>query len=205
MATELEGEKAALRARMRALRRSLDENRRLALSSAACARISETPVWRQSACVALYMAARGEIDCAPLLKAALDEGKRVLLPLCRKHGEDWSMRFAPCPDPAKLRIGAFGILEPPVPEKGPEEGPGEGPQEVPDFLLVPGLAFDRCGFRLGQGGGFYDRLLSDPAWGSRFCAGFAYAFQIVERVPRAPWDRPVRALYTENGLFRVED
>jgi 5-formyltetrahydrofolate cyclo-ligase len=111
------------------------------------------------------------------------------------------MSFAPCADPAKLRSGAFGILEPPV----PEAGLGEGLEEVPDFLLVPGLAFDYGGFRLGQGGGFYDRLLSDPAWGNLFCTGFAYAFQIMERVPRAPWDRPVRALCTENGLVRVED
>ncbi|MDR0827424.1 MAG: 5-formyltetrahydrofolate cyclo-ligase [Desulfovibrio sp.] len=193
-----ETEKASLRAHFRALRKAMRPAERAALSEAACAHLSSADVWKKAQSVALYMAARGEADCLPLLKQALAEGKKVLLPLCLDPERDNRMSLVPCANLESLRVGAFGILEPPAPQ-GSRQSFGQ-----PDLLLAPGLAFDRQGFRLGQGGGFYDRLLSESALDATLCIGFAYSFQIVEQAPRAPWDRPTHALCTDKGLFWVD-
>ncbi|MDR1685764.1 MAG: 5-formyltetrahydrofolate cyclo-ligase [Desulfovibrio sp.] len=214
-------EKAALRARYRALRRALSEEERGALSRAACAHLAASEVWAKAKIVGLYVAVHGETDCSFLFRSALEQGKTVLLPMLgdleasglrpgrfggnreadglstASHGAR-RMRLVPCAGPEHLRVGAFGIPEPPAPAYGEEDDP------VPELLPVPGTAFDRAGYRLGQGGGFYDRFLVRPAYADVVTVGLCYAFQVRDEVPRDSFDMPLRALCTEDGLLWIK-
>jgi 5-formyltetrahydrofolate cyclo-ligase len=94
---------------------------------------------------------------------------------------------------ARMVAGAFGALIPEVAE-----------EVVPEVLIVPLLAFDRAGFRLGYGGGFYDRTLEGlRARGPVAAIGFAFAAQEVDRVPTEPTDQKLDLIVTERGVIRL--
>jgi 5-formyltetrahydrofolate cyclo-ligase len=106
------------------------------------------------------------------------------------------MTFAPCSDAAPLCAGRFGIPE-------PAPGAPQGDCPAPDLIILPGLAFDRTGTRLGAGGGYYDRLLARPSYADIPRLGLAYAFQLVETLPREAWDLPVHAVCSEQGILWI--
>jgi 5-formyltetrahydrofolate cyclo-ligase len=111
----------------------------------------------------------------------------VLLPRAR---EDRRLEFAGFEDPSLLVAGAFGALEP------PDNEPGVA-LLAEDLVLLPGVAFDRRGRRLGRGGGWYDRSLPPLV---RRLFGLAYSFQIVEEVPVTALDQCVAGIFTEAGF-----
>lgn len=184
-------DKAALRAEMRARRRGLGAEALARAEAEAAAHLLAWDGWRAARAVALHCAARGELPTAALLAAARAAGKRVALP--RVGPEGAGLRWAD--GPAALAPGSHGILEP----------PGEAPLADPaalDLVLAPGLAFDRAGRRLGQGGGDYDRLLA--ALPARVAVvGWCHDFQVVAAVPTEPHDRRVGWLATPSGLRRA--
>ena len=144
---------------------------------------------RPGSILAGYWPLPGEIDVRPLLAAAFERGATVSLPITPPRGEP--LVFRRWEPGAPLRPGRFGTQEP------------TGPIVAPDLLLVPLLAFDRFGARLGYGGGYYDRTLA--ALGSdAVVVGCGFALQEVDRVPTGPHDRPMHAIATEAGLFDVE-
>lgn len=69
------------------------------------------------------------------------------------------------------------------------------------LILVPAIACDRRGYRLGYGGGFYDRLLGQPAWAQIPTVGIVFAEALLPQVPVAPWDRPLDMVCTDEGLY----
>jgi 5-formyltetrahydrofolate cyclo-ligase len=73
-----------------------------------------------------------------------------------------------------------------------------------DLILVPAIACDVQGYRLGYGGGFYDRLLSTPAWRAKPTIGIVFEFARLPQLPVDPWDRPLQGICTESGLFLSE-
>lgn len=194
-------DKQALRPRLRALRRELSsgeagEGRSLRMQE----RLLASRFWAQCRRVAAYVSVKGEAGTELILEEALRSGRELFLPRCRTRGEDgWpgAMDFIACTDLKALRMSAFGIPEP-VP------GPGArllSREELclPDTLiLVPAMAFDRSGFRLGYGGGYYDRLLSAA---SCLCVGLSFHDLLFEDLPHDAWDRPVRAVCTEEILL----
>lgn len=130
------------------------------------------------------MAVRGELGVTEVLTAALARGATVALPRA-VAGLLLFHRWTGEP----LIAGPFGIPEPAssLPELDPASF---------DVMLVPGVAFTATGARLGQGGGYYDRILARP---HGLAIGVAWAFQVVAEVPLDPWDQPVDALVTEAG------
>ena len=141
--------------------------------------------------VILYVTIPGEeIDTFPIIERLLGEGRRVFAP--RVLGAAGEMAFCEVPAIGALNPGAFGILEPP-------DGHAAEPAEI-DFVLVPGLGFDRALNRLGRGGGFYDRFLADPQLHAVKCA-LAYDCQILDELPHDAHDRPVDILVTESGVL----
>lgn len=160
-------------------------------SRAAQSLVRDSPLWRKAESVGLYMPIRGEVDISPLVTEALTLKKQVLLPRCRKE-DPGIMDFVHCVDMNDLVPGVYDILEPaahcPVRET------------PPDLLLVPCVGMDRQGFRLGYGGGYYDRHLSRPDWQTCARLGVIFSFQLVDQLPRDPWDTPLSGWVHEKEL-----
>lgn len=205
-------ESASLRAEVRRAllrrRRAQAPEQAAERSLAAQKRLLASPCWRDAARVALYAGVREEMATDLLLREAWASGREVWLPRVRA-ADGGLMDFVRCAGPECLRPGAFGLNEP------HPELPGAGPDDAafqPQLFLLPGVAFDRQGGRMGYGGGFYDRFLGalgrmrEAAGASaRACPllGFCFGFQIVEKLPRAAWDQPVDGLCTEGELFWI--
>ena len=111
---------------------------------------------------------------------------------CRGHGT----RCQSASDCAPPLVCVQGVCD-----DAPGDAPDGGTSESFELLVVPGLAFDRQGYRLGRGGGYYDRFLARRV--ASTVVGLAFSWQIVPEVPRDPWDVPVGAIVTERGVIRV--
>ena len=190
-----------VRQRMLSVRRELTPIFCSAASAEATVRLLAIPEWAGASRVLLYAAARNELDTHDLLTAAWQTGKRVFLPRCLPDGN--RMEAAACSGPSDLALGRFDIAEPRsvCPALDPDaEANG------PDLILVPGLAFDRKGNRLGHGQGFYDRFLALPLARNCLRIGYAYAFQVLE-VPETletrSQDIPMHALCTEKEFVWI--
>ncbi|PWR03731.1 5-formyltetrahydrofolate cyclo-ligase [Meridianimarinicoccus roseus] len=141
------------------------------------------------ATVAGYMAIRSEIDPLPVMARHARVGP-VCVPVI--DGPGLPLRFRQWTPEAEMIDGPFGARV-----------PRDGPDLVPGILIVPLVAFDAAGFRLGYGGGFYDRTLERlRAAGPVLAVGYAFAAQRVEALPRDATDQPLDAVVTETGLHR---
>ena len=137
----------------------------------------ETDLYRQAKTVYGYLPYNQEVRTVPILEQALLDGKRVAVP---KVYED-EMRFIYLPDLSQVSTGYAGIPEPIA-----DEPVADDPTAL---VLMPGLAFDREGHRIGYGGGFYDKFLSlEP---DHPTIALCYDFQIVEELPTEEFDIPV--------------
>ena len=197
-------DREALRRELLARRRAQPPEEAAARSRAAQERLMAAPCWRNATRMALYVGVRDEMATDLLLQEAWASGREVWLPRVRR-GERGRMDFVRCKGTADLAAGTFGLVEP-RPEL-PGVGPGD-PDFKPQLLLVPGVAYDRMGNRMGYGGGFYDRFLAAEATAQGAPApsavlGFCYGFQVVDHLPSAAWDRPVAGLCTEGELFWI--
>lgn len=179
-----------------ALRRSILKQR-IALSGreekdrAICRHILSLPQWARAQSIYLYLSVKGEPDTTALIKAAWAAGKEVLAPVCGP-GEG-QMSFFPFKSFESLRPGRWGILEPAPGPQGPRAPvPGEKA-----LCLVPGLAFDRTGTRLGYGKGYYDRFL---AAGRMDTAGMCYEEFFLDSLPAGSHDKKVGLVATEAGI-----
>jgi 5-formyltetrahydrofolate cyclo-ligase len=189
----LYNDKAALRSRLLAARRALSPERR----SAAAAAIAERalPLVPAGAVVAAYVSVGAEPGTRPLLDLLHGSGVRVLLPVLLPDNDlDW----AAYQGPERLVPAARGLLEPAGERLGPDAVAGAG------VVLLPGLAVDRRGLRLGRGGGSYDRVLARlaAAGAAPLLATLLYPEELLERVPAEPHDRPVDAVVTPLGVHR---
>lgn len=169
-------------------------------------RLERTAAWARASTVAVYANLPGEVATDTLISSAWRGGKRVLLPRVAGAGQ---LAFAEHPVDASLVTGAFGVSEPP---------PTAPPVDLvdADLVLVPGLAFDRHGGRLGRGRGYYDRALAtlgrsgvrdvaterDPAVPRTI--GVAFDLQLVETVPMDVRDVRLEAVVTPSAMHIVD-
>ena len=187
--TDLAAAKAALRAEARAARRSLSVVERARAAARSVARLVSLREVLDAGTVALYAALPDEADPFDAVGYLRRAGVRVLLPRVRDH----DLEFVDIDEFASLTPGWRGVREP----------AGE-PATLDDIdaIVVPGLAFDRSGRRLGQGGGHYDRLLARlPRRSARI--GLCLACQVVAEVPADERDEAVDLLVTEDGVWRT--
>ena len=141
--------------------------------------------------VMLYEDFRNEAKTDLIFSACINAGKKVVLPLT---DEEFRIHAFYIEDESCLRLSRLGILEPDPPKCLPCL-----PSEI-DFFIIPGVAFDRLGNRLGYGKGCYDRFLAD-ARPNAVRVGLAYDFQVCPNIPKDPQDQPMDALVTEKGLL----
>ncbi len=143
---------------------------------------------RRAATVAAYVSISGEPGTGPLLEALAQRGRHVLLPVVRPDLDlDWARHDG------SLATAAMGLLEPTGPRLGVEA------IATADVVVVPALAVDGDGMRLGRGGGCYDRALGRVPVGTPICA-LLHEGELVEAVPTEPHDRPVTAVALPSGV-----
>ena len=142
--------------------------------------------------VAAYWPFRNEIDVTPLLDRINSMGCDCLLPVIVGHKKP--LQFRQWKPDDTLEVSWFGNFEP----------PRLNPILVPKILVIPLLAFDSAGYRLGYGGGYYDRTLATLRNRVGILAvGAAYEAQKVDSVPHSQFDQRLDAVVTENGFFRT--
>lgn len=179
--------KLALRREILSRRDALSADAHAAAGAAIVARLALLPSFATARTPLLTLPFRSEWDTLPLVRRALAAGKKVAVP--RVNAETRMLELHAIADPARdVGPGHHGIPEP-LPHC-PEVDRG-----AVDWVLVPGVTFDRAGRRLGYGGGYYDRLLPLLALHVPRIAG-AFDLQIVERVPAGPHDVTVHAIVT---------
>jgi 5-formyltetrahydrofolate cyclo-ligase len=137
--------------------------------------------------VALYWPIRDEIDCKPLLTALMDSGQPVCLPVVLGDGEPLELRLWEQGQP--LYPSGFGTL-------APSES---APVVEPDVVVIPLLAFDKLGTRLGYGKGYYDRTLAGLSK-KPLLVGYAFSGQELDFIPREGHDMPLDILVTEASV-----
>jgi 5-formyltetrahydrofolate cyclo-ligase len=177
--------KAALRAQFRARLAAEPPDRRVAQSALICARLQETDPWRSARAILFYAPLAMEADVWPLLDAARDAGKTVTLPRFEGPGRGYVAAIV-TDSGTDLQPGAFGVREPPP-------GSPVFPLYRLDLVLVPGIAFDWSGRRLGRGKGFYDRLLARV---SGVKCGVAFDWQLTGELPAEPHDAALDCIVT---------
>lgn len=182
--------KAALRAQILAVRDAMSGAQRGSADAAISARVLALASWQQATHVLLTAAFRSEYDPRALVDAALSAGKVVGLP--RVDTRTRMLVLHRVQDPERDVSPGYRTIPEPLPHT-----PVLDPAHI-DWVLVPGVAFDLHGRRLGYGGGFYDRLLPSLRPGSARVAAI-YAMQLVASVPAAPHDTTVDLIVTEHA------
>jgi 5-formyltetrahydrofolate cyclo-ligase len=148
---------------------------------------------REASTLMVFLSFGSEVLTDGLLRWGWEEGKRMVVPLCRT--EDRGLTPCLLDSFAELEIGRYGIREP------KRENIRPASREEIDAILVPAVAFDRRGHRIGYGGGYYDRFL--PGVPRAVLIGAAFSCQIVARIPEGPHDLPVDRIVTENGEMPI--
>jgi 5-formyltetrahydrofolate cyclo-ligase len=187
----LEAAKVLLREELRDARRGVSADALRRASEGIRRVLDAAPGLRSARRVAAFVGVRGEPDTRDWIAAWLASGRRCWLPRVDPSGAP-RLAFHEVRDLAALEAGPFGLLEPPA------QGEQADLDEL-DVVLVPGLAFDRGGARLGQGKGYYDRALAAVrARAQPLRAGVCLAQGLLEpgRIPMAPTDVPMHAVVT---------
>lgn len=177
-------EKASLRRTMRELKSSISERDKAVFDSAICNKLLARAHGRSP--VAAYLALPNEISLDACIASLLSRGTEVVSP--RWNGEHYELAKLKSLDSTSLRLGPMNILE-------PADAEIVAPEDV-SLWIVPGLAFTRCGDRLGYGGGWYDRFLANAS-PSAPRLGVAYSFQLVDSLPVEPHDMKVTEVVDE--------
>ena len=179
--------KSSLRTRVRERLRGMDSHARAEAARHACERLAADARFTGASSVMLYMPMRSELDVTPLAQAALSQGKRVSVPRTDSDRGTLTPVGIESVDAASMPQDAMGVR---TPASGPEVAP-----ESLDLVVVPGVAFDRAGHRLGRGAGYYDRFLSrlSPRTAT---AGICFDEQLVDAVPHGDHDRTVDCVFT---------
>ncbi|MDX6760981.1 5-formyltetrahydrofolate cyclo-ligase [Streptomyces sp. F8] len=191
--------KSELRRQLLGARRALSPDIRHAAAKALAVTALELPELAGARTVAAYVSVGGEPGTRELLDALRTAGKRVLLPLLLPDNDlDWAVYEGPGSLAEAAHPGKMRLLEP--------SGPALGPDAVTqaDAVLLPGLAVDGRGMRLGRGGGSYDRVLQrlERAGAHPALVVLLYDDEVVTRVPEEPHDHPVQAVATPSGVRR---
>ncbi|MEX1033614.1 MAG: 5-formyltetrahydrofolate cyclo-ligase [Cellvibrionaceae bacterium] len=186
-----------IRSRMRSQRRALSPHAQDQAARELDKLLGRQPLFQRSRHIAFYRAADGEIDPHRLLQSALHRKKRCYLPALHPS-QSGKLKFIQFNGLTPLESNRYGIAEPPM---------GSGrcmPANQLDLVLLPLVAFDFQGARLGMGAGFYDRTFAFKAGQGRqspILVGLAHGCQGVPSLPVEPWDVPLTAIATESGLI----
>jgi 5-formyltetrahydrofolate cyclo-ligase len=188
-------QKQLLRREGRRRRAGLGAPWREEASRAIAQRVLHLPEVETARAISLYASFGSEVCTHWLIGQLLARHKTVVLPVVL-HGQHRLELRAIDSFPEGFAPGDFGILEP-LPLHHPEVVD----VDALDLILVPGILFSRLGYRLGYGGGYYDRLLAEAHHAPAI--GLAFSPLVIEHIPPDPWDRPVDAICTEKERLQI--
>lgn len=179
--------KKKLRSKLIKQRQLLSKETWRSKSDRICYNLQSLPLFAQAKTILAYCSFRQEPDLTPLFTSNKTWG----LPRCVGKSLVWHLW-----QPGDiLQEDKYGILSP------DPDSPQIEAQDV-DLILVPTVACDRHCYRLGYGGGFYDRLLSSPQWENKPTIGIVFEFALVEQLPVDDWDQSLRRICTEEGIYQ---
>lgn len=184
--------KADIRAEYLRIRNSISESSRQQAAILAAEYLVTHPVFKKSTHIACYCAHKNEFETIPIIQTIWRAGKKCYLPvLC----EGKALSFVGYEDGDTLDVNQYGILE-------PFNFAKKIAHEKLDMVLMPLVAYDAMGARLGMGGGFYDRTFAFiyAQHVSPHLAGLAYTSQFSEDLPTDPWDIKLNSVITEQGI-----
>lgn len=141
------------------------------------------PVFEQAQIIMFYVSTKSEVDTSNMIKKAIKAGKKIVVPVISHNKADMAVSLV-SGRKLELEIGPYGIKQPKAKYLKPIS-----PQQL-DLMVVPGVAFDACGRRLGRGKGYYDRFLETKS-NKTHTLGLAFKFQIVSDLPYSWHDHPV--------------
>ena len=178
--------KEELRRFIRAQKKQYTATQLAAMSEEICNKVLASVWWQKASTLLLYYPLTDEVDVRPLIAEAFESGKQVLLPVCK--GDELELHLYE--GEASLGEGAFGIMEP--------TGMLFPEADYPTIRLaiIPGMAFDRVGHRLGRGKGYYDRLL--PKLTKARLQGICFPFQLLDEVPTNTHDIAVHDVMSDS-------
>lgn len=193
------GDKTYIRKQMAMKRNGLRAEQRKIASAAACAKAQMLLESRAIHSFMVYIAFRSELDLSGLIEWGWQTGRDVIVPKCIAVDRSMILYYLRSWD--ELTAGAYGIMEP-----NPEVAPTVEKGAAPEVIIVPGLAFDRNGGRLGYGGGYYDRFAEQmqgsaagndrPLW-----LGASFEEQLIDEVPLERHDLVMDGLITEHEVY----
>lgn len=179
--------KQELREKMKIKRSALSKEFADEKSKTICKRFSETDVYKKSHFIAAYMSIKNEVDLKSLIDRAFADGKRVCIPVTDTKTNNMFLSEIFKDD--DFESGAFGIKEPKIKRRTDAKSV--------DLMLVPGLAFDFSGGRIGWGKGYYDRLIPQV---SSVLVGIGYEFQLCGAVETQEHDCKMDYILTESEM-----
>ena len=190
MSSQLTESKRRLRQQMSRLRKDVAPADSARAGQAAAAALIDLELAQRAKRIALYAALPYELPTRPLFDAVVEKTGAALLP---RTADPLGLEFFAVECWEALRPGAYGVLEPPNDGTAVRLMPG-------DLVVVPGVAFDEAGYRLGHGKGYYDRAFAAELGDAPTLVGFGYEFQIVDAVPHDHRDRQMDAIVTDQKV-----
>ncbi len=190
----MKAQKAELREKYLAMRAAIPQEKRDAMSRAICSRATSLSGFRLAETILLYSPKPVEVDVTPIARAAWESGKSVAFPRChRPEGSFPYMTYHIVNSLDELEPGSFGLYEP------SESAPLYDPQSDTrgSLAFAPAIAFDKYGYRLGYGGGYYDRFFN--AYNGSVI-GVIFSEFIVPSLPHGRYDIRAGLLITEKGV-----
>ena len=192
--------RSEIRKKIRVQRRNLSDKEHRIAACQVSRRIRRLRVYRSGKKIALYLPNDGELDLTPLIQHAWMMKKLCYLPVLDTLTTD-KLKFAPYHHNSCMQFNCYGIPEPDVSKRHLIRAYSL------DLVLVPLVAFDINGNRLGMGGGFYDRTLSylrnRRHWHKPYIYGIAYEFQKVGTLLHQPWDIPMNGIVTDKHVYQI--
>ena len=185
-------DKKTLRGRYLAERASLSAGEKQTIDRGIAQNILQSDFYQQADCIFCYVSTAEEIDTRTVLENALASGRTVCVPLCGKGGSMSARSITALSD---LRAGHYGILEP------SDTAEEIAPEDI-DLVLAPALACSRNGYRLGYGGGYYDRFLART---QAVCAALCASRRLVNELPHEDFDRRCHYIITEREVLRTDE
>jgi len=182
--------KERIRKAMIAARSQIEEAERVEISAQLQQQLYQTDLWENAQTIGVYLSVGKEWDTRNIVDQALDSGKNIVVP--KTIPDTKELLFYQLDDPSQTVAAPFGLEEPDIEKTTLID------KKAIDLLIVPGLVFTRNGYRIGFGGGYYDRFLANF---TQPTVSLVHTNQIIDTFPIESFDIPVNYLVTEQGLI----